>query len=248
MELPVAPDPAGIELATLDAVPPQAREDFAGWVLAYDDGTVGRSHSAVPLRHEPCDAAVIDEIEKRYAARHLAPMLRLARVGAFAPLRQALEQHGWRASKPTAVEVAACESVAAWGSAVAVAFTDSPTPGWSEVFLGEGFDPVDGASRLAILRRARSSLFATVTVDGKVAAVGSAGYSQGWCGIHGMRTLPAFRGRGFAGSIIAALAREARSRGIARAFLQVEQGNARARSLYGHAGFREAWVYDYWSR
>ncbi|MBC5766425.1 GNAT family N-acetyltransferase [Ramlibacter albus] len=248
MPTPVPADPESIELATLDAVPPQATERLRDWVLAYDDGTVGRAHSAVPLRHDSCEPEVLQEIERRYASRGLEPMLRLARIPAFSPLRNELEQRGWRAQKPTAVEVATCESVAASGAEIDVEFTDAPTARWSEVFLGEGFDPVDGASRLGILRRARSSVFATVTVEDKVAAVGSAGYSQGWCGIHGMRTAPAFRGRGFAGGIIAAFAREALSRGLTRAFLQVEQGNARARSIYARAGFGEAWVYEYWAR
>src|SRR5206468_2215071 len=122
--------------------------------------------------------------------------------------RGELELRGSRANKPTLVQQADCERIAAFGSDAAVAFTSAPTARWADVFLGEGFDPVDGASRLAILRRAQSSLFATVVVDDQVAAVGSACFSHGWCGIHGMRTAPQFRGRGFAGAILAALSRE----------------------------------------
>jgi ribosomal protein S18 acetylase RimI-like enzyme len=66
--------------------------------------------------------------------------------------------------------------------------------------------------------------------------------------MHGMRTVPHQRGRGFAASILAAIAREAVRRGVSRAFLQVEQANAAAQKLYRRAGFEEAWCYDYWRR
>lgn len=241
-----AADVESIERATLAAVPPEACDEVAGWLVPYDRGTVGRAHSAVPLRHEAPEVDVVADIAQRYRERGLKPMLRLPRRSEFASLRQVLEAQGWRTSKPTAVELSDCRTVAELPATAEVSFTAQPTPRWADVFLGEGFDPVDGESRLAILGRAKSSVFATVTIDGQVAAVGSAGYSHGWCGIHGMRTLPAFRGRGLAGSILAALAREALARGIERAFLQVEQGNP-ARRLYARAGFGEAWVYEYWT-
>lgn len=245
--MPLHADPAEIERATLDAVPPEACDEYAGWLVPYDRGTVGRAHSAAPLQHEPPDPAVVDAIAQRYVARGMKPVLRLPRIAAFADLRQHLEREGWRAGKPTAVELAQCEDIARMGGDVEVDFTSSPTPRWADVFLGEGFDPVDGASRLQILGRARSSVFATVQAGGEVAAVGSACYGQGWCGIHGMRTRPAHRGRGYAAGILAALACEAMGRGVTRAFLQVEQHNP-ARRLYARAGFREAWLYEYWER
>ena len=61
-----------------------------------------------------------------------------------------------------------------------------------------------------------------------------------------MRTLPMQRKQGCAGRILAAFAQEARSRGLEQAFLQVEEGNAVARSLYARLGFTTAWAYRYW--
>jgi GNAT superfamily N-acetyltransferase len=129
-----------------------------------------------------------------------------------------------------------------------VQMATAPAKSWEQVFLGEGFDPVDGASRLAILGRARDSVFASIVRDGATVAVGSACFAQGWCGIHGMRTLPLQRKQGSAGGILAAFAAEARRRGLDRAFLQVEEGNAVARSLYARLGFATAWTYRYWIR
>ena len=72
--------------------------------------------------------------------------------------------------------------------------------------------------------------------------------SQGWCSIHGMRTLPAQRGRGLAGRILAGLADDAAARQLTRVFLQVEEGNDAALALYRRAGFATAWRYHYWRR
>ena len=43
-------DIEGIERATFAAMPPQRLEARGDWLLGLDDGTVGRSHSAVPIR------------------------------------------------------------------------------------------------------------------------------------------------------------------------------------------------------
>jgi ribosomal protein S18 acetylase RimI-like enzyme len=70
--------------------------------------------------------------------------------------------------------------------------------------------------------------------------------SHGWCSIHGMRTLPAQRGRGLAARVMAGLADAATERQLTRTFLQVEEGNAAALALYCRAGFTTAWRYHYW--
>ena len=63
-----------------------------------------------------------------------------------------------------------------------------------------------------------------------------------------MRTLPAWRGRGYATAILAALARAAQQRGVTQVFLQVDEANVTARSLYARCGFATAWTYAYWQR
>lgn len=252
-----------IERATLDAVPPQRLGTWDHWLLGLDHGTVGRCHSAVPLRHDAPRAGSLGELERRYAAEGLAPVLRLPDVRAFDGLRSELAQCAYRETKPTLVQVGALAGAVPGFAALTTSLRElrfreeaigeveiSETPGieWEQVFLGEGSDPVDGASRLQILRRGRHSLFASVRQEGRTVAVGAAVVSQGWCGIHGMRTLPAWRGRGLASAILAALAHAARDRGLERSFLQVEAGNATARSLYSRCGFTTAWSYSYWRR
>lgn len=238
-----------IERATLAAVPPQRLVAWAGWLLAFDDGTVGRCHSAVPLRHDAPAPGALPEIEHRYAAAGLPAVLRVPELPAFDALRGELQAQGYRRSKPTLVQIGRVDGLTGSdlpGSDVQVA--DTASADWEQVFLGEGFDPVDGASRLAILRRGRGSVFASVREQGRTVAVGSACFSDGWCGVHGMRTLPAHRGRGLATSVLAALGQAARERGVERCFLQVQQDNAAACTLYAARGFATAWLYAYWQK
>jgi ribosomal protein S18 acetylase RimI-like enzyme len=235
-----------LERATLAAVPPQQLQELDGWLLALDDGTVGRAHSAVPLRHHDVRVDLVDAIVERYAQRGLAAVFRVPQEPAFDALKDDLHARGHAASQPTLTMTAAVDDIVALPAPGAVELVNTPHDGWARVFLGEGFDPVDGASRIGILRRAHRTLFAAARYDGQVVAVGSACYAHEWCGIHGMRTAPAWRGRGLASSILVALAREAQRHGITRAFLQVEQDNAVAQSLYRRAGFAGAWVYEYW--
>jgi ribosomal protein S18 acetylase RimI-like enzyme len=240
-------DTASIERATLAAVPPRRQEEWSGWLLPFDDGTVGRCHSAVPLVHAPPPPDSLAHIQRRYAEAGLPAVLRLPEHAAYAGLRRELGLAGSVRSKPTLVQVARADDVArAPAAQVDVQLAQAPGSDWEQVFLGDGFDPVDGASRLAILRRARSSVFASVREDGRTVAVGSACFSEGWCGVHGMRTVPAHRGRGLARALLAALAAQAGGRGIERCFLQVDEANAAARALYARLGFTTAWTYAYW--
>jgi GNAT superfamily N-acetyltransferase len=236
-----------LERATLAAVPPQHLEERDGWLLAFDDGTVGRAHSAVPLSHGGCTPGVLRGLVERYRERGHAPVLRIPRLPAFQPLAAVLTAAGMAPSRPTLVLWGPAAPVAALGPASGVRLSQAPGPGWADVFLGEGFDPRDGASRLAILGRSRDSVFAQVQDEGRVAAVGSACFGHGWCGVHGMRTSPAARRRGYASAILAALAHEARQRGIERVFLQVQEENAGARALYARAGLAPGWLYEYWA-
>ncbi len=241
-------DVESLERATLAAVPPQAVEQFGAWLLALDDGTVGRAHSAVPLRHEAANPQEVGAIEARYAAHGLKAVFRLPQLAAFESFRAALAQQGYRSEQPTFTLAGGLQGLAALAEPAGVVLAGQLDEAWGAVFMGPGFDPVDGSSRFAILRRGRDSVFASVQVDGQLAAVGLGCFAHGWCGVHGMRTLPAFRGRGLASRILSALAREAQGRGVERAFLQVEQGNAGALRLYRQAGLATAWGYEYWRR
>ncbi|WP_092007943.1 GNAT family N-acetyltransferase [Polaromonas sp. OV174] len=245
-------DVESIERATLAAVPPAALQEMPGWLLGLDSGTVGRAHSAVPLQHAAPDPAVVAQIEQCYAAHGLKPTFRLPLVASFESFRDALARRGYAPSQPTRVQVGSSHAVqqlpggSPQGADLELAAT--PDEAWASVFLGEGFDPVDGANRVRLLGRAQDAVFASLRVDGRAVAAGAASFSHGWASIHGMRTALSHRGQGLASRILASLSSRAQARGITSVFLQVDAENTRAQDLYQRAGFATAWTYDYWRK
>lgn len=248
-------DIEAIERATVAAVSPTAQEEISGspdWLLPFDSGAVGRAKSAVPLAHVAPDAAglalLLADIESRYRARSVPVMLRLPMIPAFDSFRALLAQEGYEPGRPTHVQIADSRSVVQVSSGARADAAERPDSAWAAVFVGEGFDAIDGASRVATLSRAPGALFATVREDGVAVGAGMAGFSHGWASIHGMRTAQHCRGRGVAGRVIATLAESALAKGYKRIFLQVEGHNTAALSLYRRAGFTTAWTYAYWCK
>lgn len=248
-------DIASLERATLDAVAPPAIEALPGWLLPFDQSTIGRAKSAVPLSHAAQDARILQSIVDRYAVHQMPAAFRVADVVNLSTIHLELRRLGLTPQQPTLVQIGSAQRMlAALGTADAlgacatasVTVTHRPTPAWSAVYTAPGFDAVDGAHRVQALSRSTTVVFASLAdAQGPVAA-GTASFSQGWASVHGMRTAERARGRNLAGNVLAALAQQAISRGIDRVFLQVEQGNAPALALYQRAGFQTAWQYHYW--
>jgi GNAT superfamily N-acetyltransferase len=246
---PSTADIESIERATLAAVAPEEVREIGGWLVGLDPGSIRRAASAVPLSHDmPADPVVLDQIEAAYSGLGLRPAFRLSDAPGLEPVRAELVRRGYGAEQPTLVKIAPVEAVQAVTDGVPAEITERPDEAWAAVFLGEGFDPVDGAYRVKALSRSPGARFGRVRDGGRTIAVGCGGYDQGWVSFHGMRTELARRGEGLAGRVLSGLAGEARARGIERAFLQVEEKNAPARALYRRAGFEQAWGYFYWSR
>lgn len=243
-----AADIEAIERATLQAVAPAVVETMPGWLLPMDGGTVGRARSAVPLSHELPDLGLLATILARYEARGFIPAFRLPDLPTFEALQRALAQRGFVRQQPTLTQIASIDVLLTLGPDPAVALADTPDAAWMAMFLGEGLDPVDGASRARSLSRATGTRYASLRENGDTLACGAASFGQGWLGVHGMRTAAVQRGRGLAARVLRAMAREAAQRGISQAFLQVDASNAPALALYQKLGFSTAWPYAYWRR
>ena len=242
-------DIEAIERATIAAVSPQAVEELPeGWLLPFDSGTVSRAKTALPLRHVAPGPgpALVERIEARYHAHGLPPAFRLPDAPCFDAMREALAHRGYGACKATVTQIGHAQAMGKLAAGAPAALDAAPDAGWESVFLGPGFDPVDGASRVRALSRASGTLFASVRENGRTVAAGAIAFGHGWASVHGMRTEQAARGRGLAGRVLAGLAQAALARGVERVFLQVEAGNAAALSLYRRAGFSPAWRYAYW--
>lgn len=238
-----------IERATAAAVAPREVLEIGGWLVTLDPGTIRRANSAAPLRHDlACDVAVLDEIEAAYAARDLKPAFRIADARGLEDIRAELARRGFVPEQPTLVKIGAARGMIAGARGEPALIAGAPGPGWAAVFTGEGFDPADGANRVAALTRSTDAVYGGINEGDGTIAVGVAAFGHGWASVHGMRTDMARRGQGLAGRVLAGLGAAARARGIDRVFLQVEEGNIGARSLYRGLGFERAWRYLYWSK
>ena len=77
------------------------------------------------------------------------------------------------------------------------------------------------------------------------AALGAVGIERGWSGLHGIYVAAQARGRGLARLVSEALIGFAHAKGARRAWLQVEQTNARALPLYASLGYETCYSYHY---
>ncbi len=242
-------DVEAIERATAAAVTPREVLEVGGWLVTLDPGTIRRASSAVPLRHDlVCDVAVLDEIEAAYAARGLKPAFRIADAPGLEDVRVELTRRGYVSEQPTLVKTGGASGMMAAARGEPAPVESAPGPGWAAVFTSEGFDPADGANRVAALSRSPDAVYGGISDGDRTIAVGVGAFGHGWASVHGMRTDKARRGEGLAGRVLAGLGAAAQARGIERVFLQVEEGNTGARSLYRGVGFERAWRYLYWSR
>lgn len=235
-----------IERATLQAVAPEMVDVLPGWLLPMDRGTVARARSAVPLHHGAHGLELLPAILARYDALGFEPCLRLPDLASFQPWFDALTQHGWRREQPTLTMTGEVQHLLNLPAGHPADLDIEPDTGWMTMFLGEGLDATDGASRSRSLSRATGTLFASVREHGHTVACGAASFGHGWLGVHGMRTAAARRGQGLAGRVLHAMAAEAARRELTGVFLQVDASNQSALALYRRAGLAVAWPYAYW--
>jgi GNAT superfamily N-acetyltransferase len=160
------------------------------------------------------------------------------------PIGAELARRGFAATQPTIFKIGPVSELAAVSDASATILS-TPDQAWRAVFLGEGFDAIADARRIAALSRSPDAIYAAAGQEGQIHAVGVMSFGRGWAGIHGMRTAPGHRGKGYATAILGALGRAAQARGVERVSLQVEEGNP-ARKIYRRAGLSPAWRYHYW--
>ena len=244
-------DIESLERATLDAVAPLKTQELPGWLLPFDPSQIGRATSAVPLAHTAPDINRIADIEMRYEAQALAARFRVADVAGLATLHGALLEAGYTAQQPTLTQVGSITNLldhSTSAHAQKVATSSTPTDTWQAVYTALGFDATDGAQRVQALSRSATVVYASISDAQGPLAAGTASFSRGWASFHGMRTVPHARGRGLARQIMAELARMAQTRGLERAFLQVEEDNTNAIALYRKLGFQTAWRYHYWRK
>jgi ribosomal protein S18 acetylase RimI-like enzyme len=218
------------------------------WLLRAAEGFTGRANSTLPLG--PPDrplASAVDEVERWYRVRDLQPCIVVPHPlprPAGDPLEDLLVARGWpRRDGPGIVMTARSADIATPAADVPVDVRAEPDDEWASLYHYRGgtLPPV----AWALFRSAPFQRFASVRIDGRVAAIGRVAVAGGWAGITAMEVDPAYRRRGLATAVLAALAGVARAGNVHDLYLQVDETNAAGRALYTAAGFVDRYRYHY---
>ena len=223
-----------------------------GWLLRAADGFTGRANSALASGDPgmPLDDAVA-EVCRWYTVRGLPALVSVAYpIGGphGEPLDGFLAGRGWlvrsgAATVMTAASAAVADATADAATAVGVDLDAEPDEPWLARyrFRGRPLPPI--ARRL--LLSAPWQRFASVRDADRTIAVGRVAVADGWAGLTAVQVDPAHRRRGLGRAVTGALAAAAADFGVANLYLQVEDENCAARTLYRQAGFADHHGYHY---
>lgn len=241
------------------------RDTLGDWALRASQGFTQRGNSVVPVGDPGLPVArAVDEVERWYAVRGLPAKFALAGPEGFDPVHDELGaellRRGYTEGSRTLAMTARSEAIAVTdvGGPPCV-LSENLTDEWLSGYRrgrGAGTEVVRG-----VLSDSPRTLFGRITPGGGLSqqlglrapgaagstpiAVARLGIAHGWAGLGSVWTDPAYRGRGLAAHLTAALAGAAHADGVALLHLQVEQGNEGAIRLYRRLGFDTHSAYAY---
>ena len=241
-----------VDITTLEALsasawPALETVERDGWVLRFSEAYTRRANSVLPL--EPGSrmlAEKVDEVERLYRARNLAPMFKMTSRSEPSGLDLALGERGYEWKAGTSVRVASLAHAAADSVRVDLSWDEARE--WREAFhrMGDVAPERRDIHDRMLARILPPAGYTSLDQDGRIVAC-ALGVVQGdWLGVFDVVVDGGERRRGHGERLMRALMGWGRGHGAERAYLQVMLSNAPALSLYEKLGFREA--YQYWYR
>lgn len=221
---------------------------YDGWLLGYRPGRSKRLRcvnafyaSTLPLEQKVAYCIAF------YQAARLPAVFRLLPFSMPPALDGWLERNGWLPFDRTLVlKLALTDAALTAATDATAAIVDAAE--WQR--LAARLLDIDFEALPRFVDRAASYPLphtgAVVRHHGEVAACGLLKLEGDHAGLFAVTTAPAWRGRGFGRTVVAALLAEARRRGAAIAYLQVAADNAPALALYRRFGFSAS--HEYWYR
>lgn len=225
------------------AWPAPEHKNLDGWLLRYAEGISRRANSVAPFPPggEQALNAMIADSESFYRARDLPPRFQISPAAEPHDLDATLAARNYEIETPVSIMIAPATEITA-GTSDGVHLHPNPPDGWWDAYI-EGY----GRDSRAIVAAARDQpMFASITDGaGRTEAIGLGVIGGNWLAVFGMWTRPDARRRGCGERIIHALAAFAVDQGAIGVYLQVEEDNPAACSLYAKLGFQTVYGYHY---
>lgn len=217
-----------------------------GCVIRFAAGYSGRANAVSALRAgtRPSDE-LLDWAEALYMAEGLPPCVRVTPLMAEG-LHDRLIARGYRVRDRSIGMIAALAPFARLPGEAGLVHRPAADAAWvrgiSALQSGEKKDADDGL--MAIVSRIRlPASFATLCHEGVAVGFGMTVIERGMAELGAIILAPEARGKGLGRALVAGLMRYAFENGAARAYLQVERGNAPAIALYESLGFVPVYTY-----
>lgn len=223
---------------------------YDGWLMRFAEGCTNRANAVYPLYPSSFEIdRKIAHVEQEYLARGLRPTFKMTDAVLPPALDSVLASSGYEViensyvmSMPLTADIQQTDP-----GGVSVSLTEAFDTAWLDTYLE--IQPSRASQRAAYQALLTSNtgkrVYASIMIDGRIAAVGLSSRSRDHAGIYNMATHPDDRGRGYAEAIVRALQRDAYQRGSRVAFLSVSAGNETAQRVYRRCGFEQSYRYCY---
>ena len=227
-------------------------ERVGDWLLRAAGGFTGRANSALAVGDPGRTLGqAADAVRHWYQARGLPAMIAIPYPAAGPqadPVDRFLAEQGWsvRSGTATVMTAPAGQIARAAGSipAVPVGIDPEPDEAWLALYHYRGQQGLPPIAR-QVLTSAPWQAFASIRAAGATIAIGRVAAAGGWAGLTAIEVAPAHRRRGLATVVTAALAAGAAAHGAGHLYLQVEDDNEAAHTLYQRIGFTAHHGYHY---
>jgi GNAT superfamily N-acetyltransferase len=249
---PIAAHVAAVELAANEAWPAPVQDRLGDWLLRSAEGWTGRANSALPVGDPDRPLAeAIDAVRRWYAERGQPAIINVP-LPLAAPVGVALDERGWSSRTLTLVQTAPLaallDALPERPDLPPVVLTPTPSDAWLAIAAGRkgGPDATLPAAAHHVLTAVDRVRFAHVYGEsGELVAIARATVTGAgrWLGVVLVEVVPAARRRGLARHVVRALAEWGLGAGARDAFLQVEERNTAAATLYARLGFRTHHTY-----
>jgi N-acetylglutamate synthase len=239
------PDIAGLERAAAEAMPALHTERLGDWLLRASEGFTGRANSVLPLGDPgvPISRALGTIID--FYRRHDLPPQADVPLPLGRPVARVLQDRGWRPVAGVLVmAIDLPDLLAATPAEPSFEHFPAPTPEMLTMIAGRR-GPLTPAAH-HVLTQVPKIVFCGYHERGTLLAMARGtvtGTAQRWLGLFHIETAPQARRRGLARAAVGALARWGEGEGARRAYLQVQDDNHPAVSLYRSLGFAEHHTY-----